>query len=84
MFRTIAVIATAAAIATPALAQQTLSPSQTALQIDAVVNQWAQVIEASQKQLAADHQKIDSLQKEIDTLKAPPAPAKPVPTGGGN
>ena len=46
-----------------ALAQQTPTPSQTALQIDNVINQWAQTLEAQQKQ-------IEALQKENADLKA--------------
>jgi len=48
--------------ATPALAQQS-TPSQTAIQIDNVINGWAQTIEAQQKMIA-------DLQKEIADLKA--------------
>jgi uncharacterized protein (DUF3084 family) len=49
-----------------ASAQQ--SPSQTAIQIDTIINQWAQVIEAQQKQ-------ISEQQKEIADLKAKYEPA---------
>jgi hypothetical protein len=44
------------------------SPSQTAIQIDTIINQWAQVIEAQQKQ-------ISEQQKEIADLKAKYEPA---------
>lgn len=47
----------------PALAQQQPTPSQTAIQIDNVVNQWAQQIEAQQKQ-------IMELQKQLEEAKA--------------
>jgi hypothetical protein len=40
------------ALMLPARAQQP-TPAQTALQIDNVINQWAQTIEAQQKQIAA-------------------------------
>ena len=43
--------------------QQPATPSQMALQIDNVINQWAQTIEAQQKQIA-------ELQKENAELKA--------------
>lgn len=46
-----------------AAAQQQATPSQTAIQIDNVVNLWAQQIEAQQKMIA-------DLQKEIAELKA--------------
>jgi hypothetical protein len=45
-----------------AFAQQP-TPSQVALQIDGIVNSWAQTIEAQQKQIA-------DLQKENADLKA--------------
>jgi hypothetical protein len=48
----------------PASAQQQLTPSQTALQIDNVVNQWAQTVEACPKQIA-------DLQKQLEAAKAP-------------
>ena len=46
-----------------AFAQQQPSPSQTAIQIDNVVNQWAQQLDNDQRAIAA-------LQKQIDDLKA--------------
>jgi cell division protein FtsL len=49
-------------MASPALAQQQPTPAQTALQIDNVINQWAQTIEAQQKQIA-------DLQKQLEELK---------------
>jgi hypothetical protein len=45
-----------------AIAQQP-TPSQTAIQIDNVINQWAQTIEAQQKQIA-------DLQKQLEEAKA--------------
>ncbi len=39
------------------------TPSQTAIQIDNVINQWAQTIERQQKQLA-------DLQKQLEEAKA--------------
>jgi len=52
-----------------ALAQQQPTPSQTAIQIDNVVNQWAQQIEAQQKQIA-------DLQKQLEEAKAKITPEK--------
>jgi uncharacterized lipoprotein YajG len=51
--------------ATVAMAQQMppATPTQTALQIDNVVNTWAQQLEADQRTIAA-------LQKQIEDLKA--------------
>ena len=48
-------------LAVPAQAQQL--PSQVAIQIDNIINQWAQVIEAQQKQ-------IEELKKENTDLKS--------------
>lgn len=56
------VLALIALLATPASAQ-IVTPSQTAIQIDTVINQWAQVIEAQQKQ-------IEELKKDNTELKA--------------
>lgn len=53
-------------------AQQQASPSQTAIQIDNVINQWAQTLEALQKQNA-------DLQKEVADLKAKYEPKKDEP-----
>ena len=50
------------ALTTVAFAQQ-LTPSQIALQIDNIINQWAQTIEAQQRQ-------ITDLEKQITDLKA--------------
>ena len=50
------------ALMIPANAQQP-TPSQTAIQIDNVINQWAQTIEAQQKTIA-------DLQKQLEEAKA--------------
>jgi cell division protein FtsL len=64
-------IAAFAALAVPALAQQPqVSPSQVALQIDNVINQWAQTIEAQQREIVM-------LQKELADLKAKQPVAPP-------
>lgn len=52
----------------PASAQGIQSPSQVAIQIDNIINQWAQVLEVQQKQ-------IEDLKKENADLKAKAAPA---------
>lgn len=59
------------ALSSPAFAQQPgqPSPSQTAIQIDNVVNQWAQQLEADQQNLKAKDEKLTAVQKEIDELK---------------
>jgi hypothetical protein len=49
-------------MAVPAFAQQP-TPSQTAIQIDNVINQWAQTIEALQRENA-------DLKKQIEDTKA--------------
>jgi hypothetical protein len=46
---------------------QAPTPSQTAIQIDTVINQWAQTIEAQQKIIA-------DLQKQLEDSKNPPKP----------
>ena len=51
------------ALMIPARAQQQPSPSQTAIQIDNVINQWAQTIEAQQRTIA-------DLQKQLEEVKA--------------
>lgn len=51
------------AMTASAVAQQP-SPSQTAIQIDNVINQWAQTIEAQQRT-------IDDLRKQLEEAKAP-------------
>jgi hypothetical protein len=56
-----------------AMAQQPQqSPTATALQIDTIVNQWAQILEAQQHQ-------IQELQKQVDDLKAKYEPPKDQP-----
>lgn len=57
------IAALAVIIAVPASAQQPTSPSAVAIQIDNVINQWAQQLEADQRTIAA-------LQKENAELKA--------------
>lgn len=55
------------ALTVSASAQQT--PAQMALSINGVIGQWAQILEAQQKQIA-------DLQKQLDDLKAKCEPAK--------
>lgn len=52
-------------VAMPAHAQQP-TPSQTAIQIDNVINQWAQRLEAQEKRIA-------DLEKQLEEAKAPKA-----------
>jgi len=67
--RIIAVALATLAFVTAAAAQQQpqLSPSNVAIQIDNIINQWAQQIEADQRTIAA-------LQKENADMKAAAAP----------
>jgi CHASE1-domain containing sensor protein len=55
--------------------QQT--PSQIALQIDNIINGWAQAIEALQKQNADLQAQLTAVTKERDDLKAKLEPGKP-------
>lgn len=75
--RTILAAAVLATFGSPAIAQHQspLSPSSVAIQIDTVINQWAQQLEADQRTIAA-------LQKENADLKAAAevAQVKPTPT----
>lgn len=70
--------------ASPAFAQTT-SPSQTALQLDSVINQWAQALELQQQTIKTAQETINELQREVDSLKAAaaskpnPAPITPKP-----
>ena len=69
-----------AALVVPAGAfaqQQPTTPSQIALQIDAVVNQWAQALESAQQTMRADQAKIADLQKQVDALKTKSEPKEP-------
>jgi len=62
-------IALAFALVAPARAQAQQTPSQIAIQLDGVINSWAQTIESQNKVIA-------DLQKEVADLKAkyePPA-----------
>ena len=60
-------------VCAPAYAQQKPTPpSEVAIQIDTVVNQWAQ-------QITADQQTIAALQAEIANLKAKYEPQKADP-----
>jgi hypothetical protein len=57
----------------PALAQtqpQQQSPSSVALQITSIIGQWAQAIEALQKQNADLQRDLAAVTKERDELKA--------------
>ncbi len=70
MIRFVFAVAFSAFLCAPAFAQQKpVSPSELAIQIDAIVNQWAQ-------QITADQQTIAALQAEIATLKAKYEPQK--------
>jgi 2,4-dienoyl-CoA reductase-like NADH-dependent reductase (Old Yellow Enzyme family) len=66
-------------IATPVIAQQPTqqTPSQIALQIDNIINGWAQAIEALQKQNADLQAQLTAVTKERDDLKAKLEPGKP-------
>jgi hypothetical protein len=74
-----ALIAAILAIGLPAHAQQqTITPSQMALQVDGIINQWAQQLEALQQQNAA-------LQRQVSDLTAKCGEAcKPVPPAAAN
>jgi hypothetical protein len=50
----------------PAWAQQQPTPAQTALQIDNVINQWAQTIEALQAQLANSQARVKELEDKYE------------------
>lgn len=45
------------------------SPSQMALQLNAVIGQWAQVIEADGKTIADLRKQITDLQKQLEAAK---------------
>ena len=51
----------------PVLAQQP-TPSQTAIQIDNVINQWAQTIEVQESRLKAAQERIDALKAKCGKL----------------
>jgi len=70
MYRLISTIAISLLLLTAASAQQT--PTQLALQIDGIINQWAQAIESQQQQIAA-------LQKQIADMKAKYEPKNDAP-----
>ena len=65
---TLAVVATAASAQQPQPPQQ--SPSSLALQITGIIAQWAQAIEALQKQNADLQTQLSAVTKERDDLKA--------------
>ena len=69
VFALLVVLLTALIPAVASAQTQQPTPTQTALQIDNVINQWAQTLEALQKQNA-------DLQREIDGLKAKYEPPK--------
>ena len=57
----------------PALAQQQATPSQMALQVVPIIENWAAAAEALpivQKQLAEAQKQVADLQKQLDELKA--------------
>ena len=60
----------------PALAQTSLqpTPSQTAIQIDNVVNQWAQTIETQQKIITDLQEQLTKAQDHIKELEAKGTP----------
>ena len=59
-------------LVSPALAQQQLTPAQTALQIDNVINQWAQTIENQAQALKAAQERIDALKAKCGKPCAEP------------
>ena len=69
VFALLVVLLTALIPAVASAQTQQPTPTQTALQIDNVINQWAQTLEALQKQNA-------DLQREIADLKAKYEPPK--------
>ena len=61
------------AMTAPALAQQQATPSQMALQVVPIIENWAAAAEALplvQKQLAEAQKQVADLQKQLDELKA--------------
>lgn len=52
-----------------ARAQESTSPAETALQIDGVINSWAQTITQQLKTIKALETKNAELQKQLDDLK---------------
>ena len=56
----------------PARAQQQPTPSQTAIQIDNVINQWAQTIEAQQVQIAKLLARVKELEEKYEPSKDKP------------
>ena len=70
VFALLVVLLTALIPAIASAQTQQPTPTQTALQIDNVINQWAQTLEALQKQNA-------DLQREIEGLKAKYEPQEP-------
>lgn len=53
-----------------------LSPSQAAIQINTVIGQWAQTIEAQQKSIMDLQQEVTKLKAENEALKKEKANAK--------
>lgn len=69
-------------LATPMQAQQQpaqLTPSQTAIQINGVVGQWAQTIETQQRLISELQQEVAKLKVENATMKKEKENAKPQP-----
>lgn len=71
------IVANAMVFSSFALAQpQQQTPSQVAIQITSIIGQWAQAIEALQKQNTDLQHQLDTVTKERDELKSKQEPAK--------
>jgi septal ring factor EnvC (AmiA/AmiB activator) len=64
------IIAAVVLFSAAAFAQQPPTPAQVAIQLDNIINQWAQVLETQQQTIKADQDKIADLQKQLDALKS--------------
>ena len=70
MIRAIALVVAIAIFSTSAIAQQP-TPSQTAIQIDNVINGWAQTIEAQQAQIAKLQARVKELEDKYEGKDQP-------------
>lgn len=72
------VLLAVALLSSPAFAQQPqqLTPSQLAIQLNTVIGQWAQTIEAQQKQISDLQQERAKLSTEIEKLRKEKPDAK--------
>ena len=70
MIRAIALVVAIAIFSTSAIAQQP-TPSQTAIQIDNVINGWAQTIEAQQAQIAKLQARVKELEDKYEGKDVP-------------